>query len=577
IAGLGNELRDIASRSDSNLRVGALGHDEIARLAQAVNNMLGSLAQVQNHLRESEKELRDILSNIDILVIFLDMDGRLIFSNNFLSEHTGWSADELIGRDWFGIMNPECPELKEQYLHDLETGEMPKRLESDIRTRSGERRHIVWSNMIMRDTQNKIIGSACLGQDVTERLISGKELKRIRAAIDDTSDAIVVTDEKGSVVYMNVAFSDLLKHTVDSLNGMGLVSVFLDRKTGESIIRDVLAGGRWHDEITMVSGFEKQFPALISCAPIMDDEFKLVGLSMTCIDLTERKQAEDERRRMETHLMHSQKLESVGQLAAGIAHEINTPIQFIGDNLQFLGNSFGDLLKLLDKNRKLREAAEQIADCKDIAAMISQAEAQADVQYLESEIPKAIEQSRDGAHRVADIVRAMKEFSHPSTEEKSSVDINRAIETTAIIARNEWKYIAEMKMDLDRKLPTVVCLPGDFNQVMLNLIVNAAHAIADHLKGKADQLGLITISTSHRDQEVEIRVTDTGTGISEANRPRIFEPFFTTKEVGRGTGQGLAMAYNVIVKKHAGKIRFDTEPGSGTTFIITLPIGGDPT
>lgn len=278
----------------------------------------------------------------------------------------------------------------------------------------------------------------------------------------------------------------------------------------------------------------------------------------------------DELSKSKNRFEQAQKLESIGQLAAGIAHEINTPIQYVGDNTRFLQDSFHDLIRLFEKYKKLLEASNSW-NVKD--PLISDIEAMAeeiDIEYLIEEIPQAVHQSLDGINRVANIVRAMKEFAHPGVEEKTFIDVNKAIENTVIVARNEWKYVAEMITDFDSSLPLVPCLPGDFNQVILNMIVNASHAIAD-VNGSGNK-GVIKICTSHSDDCAEIRISDTGTGIPDAAISKIFDPFFTTKEVGKGTGQGLAISYDVIVKKHGGTITFDTKIGKGTTFIIRFPI-----
>jgi signal transduction histidine kinase len=205
-------------------------------------------------------------------------------------------------------------------------------------------------------------------------------------------------------------------------------------------------------------------------------------------------------------------------------------------------------------------------------AAVEAAIEQIDLAFLFDEIPKTITQSMDGINRVGAIVRAMKEFSHPGTEEKAQVDINQALENTLTVSRNEWKYIAEVKTDFAPDLPLPFCLPGEINQVFLNIIVNAAHAISDVTDGGKKGLGRIGVSTQVRDNSLEIRITDTGGGIPETVQHRIFDPFFTTKKIGKGTGQGLAIARNVVVDKHQGKLRFETEEGKGTTFIIQLPL-----
>jgi PAS domain S-box-containing protein len=279
-----------------------------------------------------------------------------------------------------------------------------------------------------------------------------------------------------------------------------------------------------------------------------------------------------ERKRMEADLAQSQKMESIGQLAAGIAHEINTPIQYVGDNARFLQDAFGQFDGLLESLEGLCRIAKDGNAAEGLVGRLETVIREADVEYLRDEIPKAVQQSLEGVDRVAHIVRAMKEFSHPNRGQKQPVDLNRAIETTLTISRNEWKYVADMQTDLDPALPPVPCLANDFNQVILNVVVNAAHAIAPVIGNGAQGKGTIAVSTRREGEWAEIRIRDTGTGIPAEIRQKIFDPFFTTKEVGKGTGQGLSIAHYIVVKKHGGTITFETETGRGTTFIIRLPL-----
>lgn len=273
--------------------------------------------------------------------------------------------------------------------------------------------------------------------------------------------------------------------------------------------------------------------------------------------------------------LQAQKLESIGQLAAGIAHEINTPLQYVGDNTQFLKDSFGGLCDVLGLCRELLAEVKGAGAFPERVAALEQAMEDADLTYALERIPPAIEQSQAGLRNVAKIVRALREFSHPSLGERAPVDLNRGVVNTVTISRNEWKYHAEVETDLASDLPTVSCFGGEVNQVVLNIVVNAAHAIADANKSRGDSRarGTIRISTRRDGSWVEIRIADTGTGIPPAIRHKVFDPFFTTKEVGRGTGQGLALAHAIIVNKHKGTIHFETELGRGTTFVIRLPIG----
>ncbi len=279
---------------------------------------------------------------------------------------------------------------------------------------------------------------------------------------------------------------------------------------------------------------------------------------------------------LQTQVLQLQKLESIGRLASGVAHEINTPAQFVGDNVYFLSDSFDQLVSLIKPLGALRKACEVGAPPSELLASVARAEEEADSEFLLEEIPKALRQCREGVDRISGIVRAMKEFAHPGTAEKKDVDLNRIVESTLVVSRNEWKYVAEVEKELDPELPPVPCLPGEFSQVILNLVVNAAHAIQEEIGDGSEAKGTISVGTRRVGDSAEIWIRDTGGGIPEAIRGQIYDPFFTTKEVGKGTGQGLAIARSTIVDKHAGTLDCESEPGQGTTFRIQLPLRSRP-
>jgi len=270
-----------------------------------------------------------------------------------------------------------------------------------------------------------------------------------------------------------------------------------------------------------------------------------------------------QRGRWEAEVRQNQTLEAIGQLAAGVAHEINTPIQFVGDNVQFLSDAFQGLRGLLGTyagwlaSGTLDPAARRAAD------------AAADLAYLDDEVPKALAQTIDGVERVATIVRALKDFAHPDAAERTPTDLNRAIESTLTVAHNQVKYVADVTTDLG-EIPPVVCHVGEIRQVILNLVINAADAIQDS-RANASRPGRILVRTRHEADWVIVTVEDDGGGIPPEVQSRVFEPFFTTKEVGRGTGQGLALAHSVIAA-HQGSIGFECREGEGTTFAIRLPV-----
>ncbi|MDP9013352.1 MAG: ATP-binding protein [Pseudomonadota bacterium] len=278
-----------------------------------------------------------------------------------------------------------------------------------------------------------------------------------------------------------------------------------------------------------------------------------------------------ERERIAIELQLAQKLESVGRLAAGIAHEINTPIQYVGDGVYFLRSAFEDISQMLGG---LRRAVEECPDDQlrnALLVKIAELTVQFDMEFLHAEIPKALERTLDGVERVTNIVKAMKEFAHPDANVQSPADLNHALQTTLLVASNEYKYIAKVHTEF-AQIPEVMCNVGELNQVFLNLIVNAAHAIQD--ADKDPSTGEIKISTAVDGDAAIIRITDNGCGIPSENLAKVYDPFFTTKEVGRGTGQGLAISHSILVDKHGGDISVSSEVGVGTEFTLRLPIAG---
>lgn len=412
-----------------------------------------------------------------------------------------------------------------------------------------------------------------LSTEIEQRKLVERELReseeRYRMQFDNALDSIVLADaDTGIILDCNSAacnmlgkqLSEIVGHHQHELHPPELLAgeftetfvQHLCERKGEVLETKVITkDGEIRDVAVMANVFE------------LNGRTTLQGIFR---DITVQKKKEQEREMLKVMLAHAQKLEAIGQLAAGVAHEINTPIQFIGDNTVFLREAFAHIEKLLWKYNQLHCALKDSAATSEILAELEATLEQEEVTFVLKEVPKAIDQSLDGVERVTGIVRSMKEFSHPQGREMNNADLNRAIENTVSLSRNEWKYVAEMKLDLDPRLPLVPCFLSDISQVVLNMILNSAHAIAE-VGG-----GTITISTRFAPPWVEIRISDTGVGISEEVRDKIFDPFFTTKEVGKGSGQGLAISDAIITKKHGGTITFETEVGKGTTFLVRLPL-----
>ena len=380
---------------------------------------------------------------------------------------------------------------------------------------------------------------------------------RMRQMFAGSNLAILILDRHLIIQEVNPATEQIFKYEARSLINQSLMTLFEPRQF--EVILGMVEGAVDPGGVEMVlkRGHGDDLHAHVQVLGFDEPEGRAYFAFFR--DLTEQ-------RRMETELRHAQKLEAVGRLAAGIAHEINTPVQFVADSLYFLKEAFADLERLQAVHEEAVRALTELLGDHPVLADCRQATEEADLEYLREELPRAFERAQDGLDRVASIVKAMKEFARPDRKEMVASDLNRGILSTIGVAQNEVKYVADVETQLG-DLPPVVCHIGDLNQVFLNLLVNAAHAIED--TGKR---GTIRIATERLGDEVMLAVSDTGSGIPEAYRDKIFEPFFTSKELGRGTGQGLAIARNIVVDKHGGSLTFETEQDRGTTFFIRLPV-----
>jgi PAS domain S-box-containing protein len=285
----------------------------------------------------------------------------------------------------------------------------------------------------------------------------------------------------------------------------------------------------------------------------------------------ELERAYQELQRTHTHLLQREKMASIGQLAAGIAHEINTPIQFVGDNIAFARSSFDELIATMQECQD--SLGSEDTDTTELSKLRTQFVSlfnKLDIDYLKTEVPLALDDASEGARRVAEIVLAMKNFAHSSDKELEPVELDNLIYSSVEVTRNVWRYVADLKVELIDPPLAVQGQKGDLAQVLLNLILNAADAVTEKPRPEGE-LGEIRIMTRRNDDWGEILVEDSGCGMEPSLLKRIFEPFFTTKEVGKGSGQGLAIAYS-LTEAHGGELLVESDPGQGSTFIVRLPL-----
>lgn len=423
-------------------------------------------------------------------------------------------------------------------------------------------------------TSELMIANSAMQKEMVDRKRFENELNEaqqfLRKVIDTVPNMIYVKNPEGKYTLANSSLARMFGVRTNDLIGKTIDEFVQNTDELEQFIADDQHVIKNWEEKTI---FEEKFTdsngdihwLQTVKRPLFGDsgvEF-ILGIST---DLTERKI-------LESQLRHAQKLESIGQLAAGIAHEINTPTQYVGDNTRFIRDAFTDINNVLEKYNELLDAARKGTIDAELILKVEEEKEISDLEYLIAELPVAIQQSLEGVSRIARIVQSMKDFAHPGSTEKKAVDLNRAIESTITVARNEWKYVADLETEFDDSLPLVPCFLSEFNQVVLNMVINASHSIGDVVGDGSKGKGKIKITTTKvNDDWAEVRVSDSGAGIPAEIQSKVFDPFFTTKEVGKGTGQGLAISHTVVVDKHNGKLSFETEEGKGTTFIIQLPL-----
>ncbi|MDC5819182.1 MHYT domain-containing protein [Vibrio europaeus] len=400
-------------------------------------------------------------------------------------------------------------------------------------------------------------------QRAEHSIVAGK--LREQDILNNLADGVIIVDQEGiidSINDMGLRMFEYKKEMLDHKNIEDLMPTFDKVSLQNGANNDLEHRSNLTTEGIKKDGRSFPIEVSLSALSIRNEDTKLFNCVIRDIST---------RMELEQQLRQAQKLESMGQLAAGIAHEINTPTQYVSDNTIFLKDAFQTCLNTITQITETIEKAED-QPVEKLKTQIKSEIVESDMDFIAEEIPLALDQSLEGLQRISKIVKAMKSFSHSSNHEMHQVDIAEAIESTITIARGEWRYVAEVETSFDSRLPAIPCYRDEFNQVMLNFIINAAHAIEEKFGRQDGTLGTIKVSTHFEENTAQIRIQDNGTGIPKNIIDRIFDPFFTTKDVGKGTGQGLSLAYSVIVDLHKGAITTDSTVGEGTTFTISLPL-----
>ncbi len=382
---------------------------------------------------------------------------------------------------------------------------------------------------------------------------------------ENSADLIAVVDQSGHRIYNNPAYERLLGYTAEELKStVSYQQIHPDDRAAvtQAAQRSLETGIGQNVEYRMRRKDGTYITLESHGSFIRDSKGEIRAFVISARDVSARRMA-----------MQTEKLSAIGQLAAGIAHELNTPVQYISDNITFIGESWGQVEGAIALSvAPVHAAAAGAASSGSDSSGTTSAAPPAEWEWLRQEVPRAIAQSREGIRRMSKILGAMRRFSHTGGGEREYVDLNEALDATITVVQNQIKHLASVETDYQLDLPRVECYSDELNQVFLNLIVNSAHAIRDASAGQGRPRGKLTIRTRQVGDMVQIEVQDNGTGIPVQARAHVFDPFFTTKQVGEGTGQGLSICHDIVVHKHHGKIWFETEIDKGTTFFVTVPI-----
>lgn len=537
-------------------------------------NINEKLSVERSRLGEERSLLKALIDTVPDYIYVKDLESRFVFANPGVAQLMGAGTPEaLYGKtDHDFYPKPIADNFLRGELTLLHTGKPMQNVEELAVDPEGHELHVLTTKVPLHGASGEMIGIAGISRNITEFKQMEKALReaeqKYRGLFDQANFGIFQSTPDGALLHVNAAMAATFGYAspeemVAAITDIGN-QLFVDKKRAiEFMLTMDRIGGVRSFECEMYCKDGNRIWINLSICAVRDHE-AIIRYEGLCDDITERNILREQ-------LLQAQKLEAVGQLAAGIAHEINTPIQYIGDNVQFLQEVFTDLHELLKKYGQLYQEVEALPECMRKVAEIRELNESIDTEYLLQEIPNAISQTKEGVGRVSTLVNAMREFSHPGAKEKILLDLNKAIENTITVARNEWKYVADIETHFDATLPPVNCYPRELNQVILNLVINAAQTIADAVRNQPGTKGKITVRTRKCPGRAEISIEDTGMGIPENIRSRIFDPFFTTKEIGKGTGQGLSIARSIIVNRHDGNIYFETAEGKGTTFIISLP------
>ncbi len=524
------------------------------------------------------KKWEETFNSISNMVLVLDSDFVIVRANKAFVDRAGLDFQDILGKKCWEV---NCK--KPEYAYECPC---------KIRIKNGETvQEEVYSEVLdgyffriltpICSENNELIGAVFVYTDITPLKKAEMELLRLNnelnTVIDSVSAIVISIDCDGTIARWNNVAQNVFG--IGSEDAVGKKLQLIGTWKGmEAVINEAMATindgiKRCLNEVKVKLNDEKEIFLNVIIQPLKKCEGDKYRVLIIAFDITEKKY-------MEMNVLHSQKLQSLGMLAAGIAHEINTPAQCLSTNLPFISSVVHNMITLIEKYEELEKRVVFSGDGIDaneelgqIIREINEIKDREDFGFLKSEAPTALKESSECLGHITRIVSSVKTFSHHSPlESRRPVNINRILEDMVNMTRGIWKKVAEVTVSTDESLPPVFCLSGEINQVFLNIFLNAVDAVKERMKREVDFKGVIHIKTRRIDPWCEVSIRDNGLGIPDEIKGRIFEPFFTTKDPGVGTGQGLAIAQAVVVQKHQGQIFFESSVNEGTVFVVRLPL-----
>lgn len=533
-------------------------------LESRVKERTAQLQDAFHEIHEKEEKLNHLLSNLRGMVYRCLNDGNwtMLYLSEGTTQLTGYEPDDFIihkAISFSDIIHDEDAPLVQKAVEKAIKNKKPFAIEYRIITRSKEVRWVWEQGLVVFDSEGNVSYLDGIISDITDDKIARLEQQKLATAVQQTDDLIFITNNFGIIEYVNPAFEQVTQYHFSEVQGKNpriLKSGKQDAAVYKNMWATINDGQVYRGRFVNKRKNGDEYIAEVTISPILNEYNEITHFVSVQRDITQEIA-------LEKDLRQAQKLEALGTLSEGIAHEINTPAQFVSSNLLFANESIADISSFLEELTTIiaGEKKEELEDLKE----------KHDIDYLLEEVPLSLQQSSEGIDRISQIVLSMKLFANPGNESIASANLNEAIQSTVVVCSSEWNHVADIVYNLQSDLPFVPCHLSDINQVFLNVIVNAAHALKSSGYGaNSKQKGTIWVTTTHLDDFVQIRIRDNASGIPKEIQQRIFDPFFTTKAPGEGTGQGLSVAYSIITEKHGGRLYFETSE-EGTTFFIELP------